>query len=186
MEYISHSAKGSTWANHKYLKKENGRYYYTQKDVEDNKGKNRESLEDRRKHFVTAEKVFDTAGTLRTKMAIATARDRFGIHKSTAKNVYTTARTVKARAALNASAKKFAATTRTRKGKTSPLSTKVSTAGTKTIAKGLSRTNIRKAIGSLGLSSLSSQSTNKKKGNEAISKVLNKRNKTSNKKLRAR
>jgi hypothetical protein len=26
--YLEHSAKGSTWRNHKYIKKENGRYYY--------------------------------------------------------------------------------------------------------------------------------------------------------------
>ena len=25
---LSHSAKGSTWKDHKYIKKENGRYYY--------------------------------------------------------------------------------------------------------------------------------------------------------------
>ena len=27
-EYLAHSAKGSTWSKHKYIKKENGRYYY--------------------------------------------------------------------------------------------------------------------------------------------------------------
>lgn len=27
-EYLAHSAKGSTWEKHKYIKKENGRYYY--------------------------------------------------------------------------------------------------------------------------------------------------------------
>lgn len=29
--YLSHSAKGSTWKKHKYIKKENGRYYYPSK-----------------------------------------------------------------------------------------------------------------------------------------------------------
>lgn len=27
-DYLAHSAKGSTWEKHKYIKKENGRYYY--------------------------------------------------------------------------------------------------------------------------------------------------------------
>ena len=27
-EFLSHSAKGTTWKDHKYIKKENGRYYY--------------------------------------------------------------------------------------------------------------------------------------------------------------
>lgn len=35
-EYLAHSAKGSTWNNHKYIKKENGRYYYA--DEKGNKG----------------------------------------------------------------------------------------------------------------------------------------------------
>lgn len=30
---LSHSAKGSTWKNHKYLKKVNGRYYYSQDEL---------------------------------------------------------------------------------------------------------------------------------------------------------
>jgi hypothetical protein len=36
--YLEHSAKGSTWRNHKYIKKENGRYYYP-KDESSNASK---------------------------------------------------------------------------------------------------------------------------------------------------
>lgn len=32
---IYHSAKGSTWKNHKYLRKEDGRYYYSSKEYAD-------------------------------------------------------------------------------------------------------------------------------------------------------
>lgn len=35
-EYLAHSAKGSTWKDHKYIKKEGGRYYYA--DEKGNKG----------------------------------------------------------------------------------------------------------------------------------------------------
>lgn len=37
MQYIlSHSAKGTTWKKHKYIKKENGRYVYNRSDREKN------------------------------------------------------------------------------------------------------------------------------------------------------
>ena len=31
-DYLAHSAKGTTWKDHKYIRKENGRYIYDEKD----------------------------------------------------------------------------------------------------------------------------------------------------------
>lgn len=36
VDFLAHSAKGSTWSKHKYIKKVNGRYYYA--DEKENKG----------------------------------------------------------------------------------------------------------------------------------------------------
>lgn len=36
---LQHSAKGSTWKDHKYIKKENGRYYYSVSELMKNDSK---------------------------------------------------------------------------------------------------------------------------------------------------
>lgn len=50
--YLEHSAKGSTWKKHKYIKKENGHYVYPVKDSGDPNHYTNASIYDTRKRMV--------------------------------------------------------------------------------------------------------------------------------------
>lgn len=46
IQYLSHSAKGSTWSKHKYIRKENGRYVYPS-DLKDSSNKKQQTTSER-------------------------------------------------------------------------------------------------------------------------------------------